>query len=172
MAMQAIENASGSTMIIIQRGLSACAHFFIAALLAASLPAQAGTTYNAKTFGGAVGNGIVDDAGAIQKAIDAAIAAGPGNTVLLPTGRYLISKQLVIEKARSLTFTGAPGVPPLLLTTPKTGFVFDVLHSDHVTINNVANDAQESEFHAGDHHGVQRYAAIHYGAPRRGIPGS
>ena len=48
-----------------------------------------------------------------------------------------------------LTFTGAPGAPPLLLTTPENGFVLSVLHSDHVTINNVANDGQVLNFTQG-----------------------
>ena len=107
-----------------------------------------GATFNVREYG-AVGDGIASDAGAIQKTIDAAIAAGPGNTVLLPAGRYLLPKGLVVDKAQGLTFTGAPGAPPLLLTTPENGFVLSVLHSDHVTINNVANDGQVLNFTQG-----------------------
>ena len=40
--------------------------------------------YNAK------GDGVTDDVRAIQSAIEAAVQAGPGNTVLLPAGNYYL----------------------------------------------------------------------------------
>ena len=47
------------------------------------------TTFNVQDFG-ATGNGSTDDTVAIQKALDAAEAAG-GGTVVIPTGTYIVS---------------------------------------------------------------------------------
>jgi hypothetical protein len=53
---------------------------------------------------GAKGNGTADDAGAINAAINAAVAAGKG-TVYVPTGTYLLGTSVVIPK--SIRFIGA-----------------------------------------------------------------
>ncbi|WP_426153562.1 glycosyl hydrolase family 28-related protein, partial [Pseudomonas sp. DC3000-4b1] len=45
--------------------------------------------FNVKDFG-AVGDGVTDDTAAMQKAIDAASAAG-GGTVFVPSGTYIVS---------------------------------------------------------------------------------
>lgn len=59
----------------------------IAALFALSLHAQTAGYYNVKTFG-AKGDGITIDSDAINKAIEAASAAG-GGTVYFPAGKYM-----------------------------------------------------------------------------------
>ena len=48
---------------------------------------SAGVVYNVRVFG-AVGDGVVNDRDAIEKAIDAAEVAG-GGTVYFPAGNYL-----------------------------------------------------------------------------------
>lgn len=64
-----------------------------------------GGTLNAKDFG-AKGNGVADDTGAIQAAIDRT-AAGPGGTVYLPPGTYRIaSGPLRITANRRLVLSG------------------------------------------------------------------
>ncbi len=52
---------------------------------------DAQTTLDVKVYGGAVGDGVVDDRAAIQKTIDGVNAAG-GGTVFFPSGTYKISK--------------------------------------------------------------------------------
>ena len=51
--------------------------------------APGGATFNARDYG-AKGDGVTDDAEAIQLAIDAAVKAGPACTVLIPEGRYYL----------------------------------------------------------------------------------
>lgn len=55
---------------------------------------------------GAVGDGITDDAAAIQAAIDAAAAQG-GGRVVLPAGTYLVVGGLTLKTG--VTLAGAPG---------------------------------------------------------------
>ena len=116
-------------------------------LLTSLSPAQS-ATFNVAKYG-AVGNGTTDAIAAVQAAIDAAIKAGPGNTVLVPAGRYLLSRQLTIRNASHLTFTGAPGTLPVFVTTPQAGTVLDMFGSDHVLVNGIANDAQVLNFSQG-----------------------
>lgn len=57
---------------------------------------------------GAIGDGVTDDTAAIQAAIDAAIVAGRGAAVILPSpsGFYRISSELVVDDAVGLTIIG------------------------------------------------------------------
>jgi hypothetical protein len=71
---------------------------------------------NVKNFG-AVGDGIADDAAAIQAAIDAAAAAG-GGTVVVPEGTYLCNSQIVHKVNVSVSGVGG--------TTIKKGFNGDL----------------------------------------------
>jgi len=57
------------------------------ALAMAASPAPADATFDVKQYG-AVGDGTTMNTAALQKAIDAAAAAG-GGTVVFPAGRYL-----------------------------------------------------------------------------------
>src|SRR5581483_3383038 len=54
-------------------------------------------TVNVRNFG-AAGNGLSDDTAAIQKAID---ESKPGDTILIPAGRYHLSKPLALLSHRS-----------------------------------------------------------------------
>ncbi len=55
-----------------------------------------GKVFDAVRDFGAKGNGKADDTTAIQSAIDAARAWGRGATAYLPTGRYVVSRTLVV----------------------------------------------------------------------------
>jgi polygalacturonase len=73
--------------------------------------AQAAGTFNVRNFG-ATGNGSTNDGSAIQKAVDAANAAG-GGTVQFPPGTYLAGKtihlhnRITIQVDSGATITGA-----------------------------------------------------------------
>lgn len=70
--------------------------------------AASGPRFNVKDHG-ATGDGSGDDAGAVAKAMVAAIAAGPGATVFFPRGRYLLRST---QRARIKTpYPAAPGIP-------------------------------------------------------------
>lgn len=71
---------------------------------------------------GAVGDGVVDDTGAIQKAINAAAEIG-GTVVFLP-GDYRITQSLIIPPCSGLTLRGFYGRSRLLLSFENAqGFV-------------------------------------------------
>ena len=62
--------------------------------------------YNVQHYG-ALGDGVTDDAAAIQAAIDAAEAA-EASTVFFPNGIYLIGSQLTAEHVHLVGATDAP----------------------------------------------------------------
>jgi len=66
-----------------------------------------GLAYNVKTFG-AVGDGVVNDAPAIQAAIDAAQVGGSngGGVVYFPPGKYKLSSTVLIKES-NITLQGA-----------------------------------------------------------------
>lgn len=97
---------------------------------AAALPAFAqSTVYNVMDFG-AVGNGIADDAPAIQNA-ELAAEAGGGGAVYLPTGTYLLNSTVVIGSY--IEFYG-DGVGSVLVRTNPTSMV--ALYGSDCTTNN------------------------------------
>jgi sugar lactone lactonase YvrE len=67
------------------------------------------------------GDGRADDAGAIQKAIDRAAEHGGGGVVFLPSGRYRISRTILLWPAVRLFGTG-PTRPVLVLGDRTPGF--------------------------------------------------
>ena len=69
----------------------------------------------------AVGNGIADDAPAIQSAIDAAADRGGGGIVFLPSGSYRISRTIVLWPGVRLFGAGAQR-PVLTLKASTPGF--------------------------------------------------
>lgn len=94
---------------------------------------------------GAVGDGLINDAVAIQKAIDACVAQG-GGTVLLPAGRIYLSGPLVlksrvelnIETGACLKASGAKDVyPPSQYRTSHTGSMSNGLENPHALISAV-----------------------------------
>ena len=54
---------------------------------------------------GAVGDGVADDAAAIQHAIDTAATVG-GGTVLMPAGTYRLESPLTIPAGAAVVLTG------------------------------------------------------------------
>lgn len=77
--------------------------------LQALLGRAEGTAINVREYPySATGDGVDDDTAAIQAAINAAIAAGPGARVLLPPGTYSCA-DLVIANATDLTIEGHGG---------------------------------------------------------------
>jgi len=69
----------------------------------------------------ATGDGSSDDSAAIQAALDAAANKGQGGVVFLPSGRYRISRSLLIPLAVRLYGVG-PTRPVLLLAPNTPGF--------------------------------------------------
>jgi hypothetical protein len=65
-----------------------------------------GKVFDAVRDFGAQGDGHADDTAAVQRTIDAARAAGHGAMAYLPTGRYLVSKTLLVA-GRDYTFGGS-----------------------------------------------------------------
>ena len=119
-------------------------------LLLACSEAQAATFNVTAPAYGAVGDGKTDDRAAIQKAINAAIAAGPGSVVSVPAGTYLLAKPLTIGRAAHLTFKGASRVTTELITTPADGGqVIDIEGCNNVTVADFCIDGQVLNFTQG-----------------------
>ncbi len=76
--------------------------------------------FNVKSYG-AVGDGVTDDLGAIQAAIDAAEAAG-GGMVFLPSGSYLISAFFTMDSP-NVTLYGAGASSRIIAATGSGAFV-------------------------------------------------
>ena len=68
------------------------------------MPGTSGDMYNVKAFG-ATGDGITNDVGAIQAAIDAANGSG-GGIVFIPGGTYIIASTLVLKSNVALVGVG------------------------------------------------------------------
>ena len=66
----------------------------------------------------AKGDGVADDSDAIQKAIDAAANKGDGGIVFLPSGRYRLTKTLLVPIA--VRIYGVGKTRPVLLLAPNT----------------------------------------------------
>ncbi|MRW93566.1 gluconolaconase [Duganella sp. FT80W] len=69
----------------------------------------------------AVGDGRADDTAAIQEALNAASDRGEGGVVFLPSGRYRITRSLLVPQAVRLYGVG-PTRPVLLLAAHTPGF--------------------------------------------------
>jgi len=93
--------------------LAAVSALAIGASLVAATSASAAGTFNIRDYG-ATGNGSTNDSAAIQKAVDAASAAG-GGTVRVPSGTYKSSKtihlksKVVFQLDSGSTIVGASG---------------------------------------------------------------
>ena len=68
--------------------------------LSLMLPAAAWAALNVHDFG-AKGNGIADDAAAIQKAIDVAQTANQSQMVFFPSGTYLVRSSIQIRRSHN-----------------------------------------------------------------------
>lgn len=79
---------------------------------------KGGTVFNVKAYG-ATGSGATDDTASIQKAIDAALAAG-GGVVYLPAGRYLLKGTITNSRIDLVSLVGA-GMGTNLLVDSNLG---------------------------------------------------
>lgn len=130
-------------------------HIFPLAALAILGPAtgavaHASTVFNVQTFG-ATGDGRTDDGPALQHAIDAAVAAGPGNEVFLPAGNYLLGAdfprgpwQLLINNATNFTLAGEAGTN-LVSGAPEKNII-SITNSLNVDIHSLALRRQRNTF--------------------------
>lgn len=80
---------------------------------------RVGVDFPTVFMAGAVGDGVADDTGAFQAAIDAAIATGRG-TVIVPAGRFRLTATLVCTSA--VTIRGASSSPPGGIDDAASGF--------------------------------------------------
>ena len=100
----------------------------LAALLLVPTAAQAGPSVYTRTpddpaaiIVKGVGDGRADDSGAIQAAIDAAARGGQGGIVWLPSGRYRISRTILVRPAIRIFGVGKTR-PVILLGDNTPGF--------------------------------------------------
>ena len=100
----------------------------LAALLLIPTAAQAGPSVYTRTpedpaaiIVKGVGDGRADDSGAIQAAIDAAARGGQGGIVWLPSGRYRISRTILVRPAIRIFGVGRTR-PVILLGDNTPGF--------------------------------------------------
>ena len=112
----------------------------------------AAATFNVRDYG-AAGNGVANDQPAIQAAINAAIAAGPGNTVSLPAGTYLLATNnssgniLDINNSTKLTFTGATGTE--LISSQQTTQLLSMWNNTNLTVENFTVDYKPYAYSQG-----------------------
>ena len=108
-----------------------CVMAILVLLVAGRIPASA-ATFDVKTLG-ARGDGVADDAPAIQATIDAAAKGGPGNTVLIPAGSYALLSPgpdrgfyfRIPAEASGLTITGIASKTTFLVAGGRSPFVAD-----------------------------------------------
>jgi len=74
---------------------------------------QTSTEVSLRDFG-AVGDGLTNDAPALQQALDSLADAG-GGTLVVPTGRYLLQTPVIKQftAGQRITITGAPSATPI-----------------------------------------------------------
>lgn len=98
-----------------------------------ALPAAATATFSAKSFG-ATGNGVTDDSAALQTALTAAA----GQTLLVPKGTYAVSAALVIAAGTTIVFDNAT----ILSTATVAAGVFTFSAADITITGKVFYNAQ------------------------------
>jgi len=95
-----------------------------------------GKIFDAKRDFGAVGNGIADDTAAIQKAIDAARAAGNNALAYIPSGSYVIKETIKVNGADYRV--GGSGFNSFIVWRgDEQGIMFLVSDPQRVTIENI-----------------------------------
>lgn len=129
----------------------------VASTLVDAIDWAACEVFNVKAYG-AVGDGLTDDAAALQAAIDAAEAAG-GGTVFMPAGTYLIASGLVIEE--TITLAGAGKASKILLDASGTGVtMIKSLNTHRVRMINFAMDTNSVATVIAIHHAGGWYVHI------------
>jgi hypothetical protein len=113
---------------------------------------------NAKDYG-VKADGTTNDVAALNTAIAAAIAKGPGTVLFLPAGTYALGERtllvpglkrdsmLNIAHADGLTIEGEPGT--LLVCRDLMETIFDIEQSHKVTLRNMAFDADPLPYTQG-----------------------
>lgn len=115
---------------------------------------MSGDVLNVRAFG-AVGDGETDDTAALQRALTAAVEMG-GNTVLIPAGTFVITKQLTIGDNVTLEGVGGGSVIksgfPIKTWVVGTGHdgaftMLLILAKTNVRIANLVIDANQADTH-------------------------
>jgi hypothetical protein len=120
---------------------------FLSLLILLSLLAQEsawadGQRFNVKDYG-AVGDGVADDTKAIQGAVNAAKAAGPGNTVFLPSGTFRINDAIQIDDSTGLTFIGQSKESTMFWIARSNGHLINARANTDLTVGNFSADVQK-----------------------------
>ncbi len=121
-------------------------------LATAEAPATERAPYNVHDFG-AKGDGEADDTPAINHAIAVAMGAGPGATIVIPTGRYRLEAQrgkyelLSIHRAEGLTIRGEPGT--VLIAADPDVDIFAVQGTRNVRLLSLTLEQEKSWFTQG-----------------------
>ena len=105
---------------------------------------------NVRDFG-AVGDGVANDGAAINLAIAEGVKRGPGTTVFVPKGRYLLNSQggshLLIDHAQGLTFRGEPGA--VLIAQNPDAQIVRLAHCTGTTVQALSLQQQKNYFVQG-----------------------
>ncbi|BDI32715.1 hypothetical protein CCAX7_47660 [Capsulimonas corticalis] len=125
-----------------------------AAIVAAAVLPNAGNaaTFNVKNAPyNAVGNGVANDFPAINAALQAAIAAGPGSQVYIPAGTYLLAsgQQLSIHNANGITVYGDSTTKLVNANHGDNNAFFSVWDSNNITLNQMIFDTTPFRFTQG-----------------------
>jgi hypothetical protein len=99
--------------------------------------------FDARRDFGAQGNGVADDTGAIQKAIDAAAAASGGALAYLPTGSYVITSTLRIT-GKDFFVGGSGWGTKLVWKGPADGIMTEVRDPQQVTLEDLMIGAHDA----------------------------
>jgi hypothetical protein len=114
----------------------------------ASTPLIPGKTINVRQSG-ARGDGVTDDAPAINDAIQKAKTLGPGSAVYVPAGRYLLaSRNVAIDGLVDFTFYGG-GPATILLEKDPNRHVINLDNSKNVTVKRLTLDRTDYYFTQG-----------------------
>jgi hypothetical protein len=95
------------------------------------------TIFDAKVDFGAKGDGVTDDSAALQRAIDAGRSHGRGALVYLPTGRYVVTRSLVVSGA-DYTVGGSGFRTGLVWRGPAGGTAVDVREPQGLALEHLA----------------------------------
>ena len=122
--------------------------FSIIAVLVGLISTAMATTFNVTSSPyNATGNGVTNDYPAINAAIQAAIAAGPGNTVYLPSGTYYVASPFNFGNATNLTINGAGSSTELLSSGGSD--IFDIWSCSGTTVSNLNIDEKTPDLTQG-----------------------
>jgi len=120
--------------------------FIVVALCIKCLSIQ-GETFHVSSFG-AYPNDDIDDATAIQLAVNAAISNGLNSTVIFGYGTYNLSSTITISEATNLTIQGQ-GIDQTFLIGNLPIQIFSVLYCNGLTISSLSIDFDPLPFTAG-----------------------